>query len=71
MNSKMTLVVLSLAIAFSGTSVAVAGGKKAPVDPRTTAASAKKTHQVWCDIDPSCNGWGQALTLAQAGKIKY
>jgi disulfide bond formation protein DsbB len=34
MNSKIVSVALSLAMALSGASVAMAGGKKAPVDPR-------------------------------------
>ncbi len=71
MKSKVTLVALSLAIALSGTSAALAGGKKATVDPRTTAKSAHKSKQTWCDIDPNCNGWAQALQLANAGKIKF
>jgi hypothetical protein len=71
MKSKIAFAALSLAIALSGTSIAVAGGKKEVVDPRTTAASAHKTKQAWCDIDPACNGWGQALQLAQAKKIKF
>ena len=71
MNSKIAIAALSLAIAVSGTSIATAGGKKAPADPRTTAASAHKAHQSWCDIDPNCNGWGPALKLANAGKLKF
>jgi hypothetical protein len=71
MKSKITFVALSLAIALSGTSAAMAGGKKGVVDPRTTAKSATKTKQSWCDIDPNCNGWTQALQLANAGKIKF
>jgi hypothetical protein len=77
MKSKITLAALSLAIAFSGASVAVAGGKKAPVDPRAAylSASAKTERpngrQNWCDIDPNCNGWGSALQLANAKKIKF
>jgi hypothetical protein len=70
MNSKIVSAALSLAIALSGTSIAVAGGKKEVVDPRTAAASAHKTKQSWCDVDPNCNGWGPALQLAQAKKIK-
>ena len=71
MNSKIAIAALSLAIALSGTSIATAGGKKAPADPRTAAASAHKTKQTWCDIDPNCNGWGPALQLAQGGKLKF
>jgi hypothetical protein len=71
MRSKVTVAALSLAIALSGVSVAMAGGKKGVVDPRTTVKSATKTKQGWCDIDPNCNGWAQALQLANAGKIKY
>jgi hypothetical protein len=71
MKSKLAFAALSLAIVLNGASVAVAGGKKEVVDPRTTAKSATKGKQTWCDIDPACNGWGQALQLAKAGKLKY
>jgi hypothetical protein len=71
MKSKIAFAVLSLAIVLNGASVAMAGGKKEVVDPRTTAKSFHKTHQSWCDIDPKCNGWGPALELANAGKLKY
>jgi hypothetical protein len=75
MKSKIVLATLSLAIALSGASVAMAGGKKPTVDPRQSLISLKKKSpggmQNWCDIDPNCNGWGQALQLANAGKLKY
>jgi hypothetical protein len=75
MSSKITLAALSLAIALSGASVAFAGGKKAPVDPRTSSISVSKKSpggwQSWCDIDSKCNGWATALQLASAGKLKY
>jgi hypothetical protein len=71
MKSKLAFAALSLAIVLNGASVAVAGGKKEVVDPRTTAKSATKSKQGWCDIDPACNGWAQALQLAKAGKLKY
>ena len=71
MKSKIALAVLSLAIVLNGASVAMACGKKEVIDPRATAKSAHKVHQSWCDIDPTCNGWGKALELANAGKLKY
>ena len=77
MSSKITLAALSLAIALSGASVAVAGGKKAPADPRAAyLSSSAKTErpngrQNFCDVDPNCNGWAQALQLANSGKMKY
>ena len=71
MKSKIAFAVLSLAIVLNGAPVAMAGGKKEMVDPRTTAKSAHKSRQSWCDIDPACNGWGKALELANAGKLKY
>ena len=77
MNSKIAFVALSLAIVLNGASAAIAGGKKAPIDPRAAYLSqSEKTHrangrQNWCDTDPACNGWGQALQLSYAKKIKY
>jgi hypothetical protein len=77
MSSKITLAALSFAIALGGASTAMAGGKKAPADPRSAyLSSSEKTprpngRQNWCDIDPNCNGWGHALQLAQGGKIKF
>jgi hypothetical protein len=76
MNSKIVLAALSLAIVLNGASVAMAGGKKAAVvDPRHSMIStAKKSPggwQSWCDIDPNCNGWGQALQLSNSGKLKF
>ena len=77
MNSKLVSVALSLAIALSGATVAMAGGKKAQVDPRAAyATSSEKTarpngRQNFCDVDPECNGWAQALRLSQSGKLKY
>jgi invasion protein IalB len=74
MNSKIVLAALSLALVFNGASIAMAGGKKAPVDPRvSTISTAKKSPggwQTWCDIDPKCNGWGQAIDMAASGKLK-
>jgi hypothetical protein len=77
MNSKMVSVALSLAIALSGASVAMAGGKKAPVDPRAAysisseKASRPNGRQNFCDVDPNCNGWTDALRLAKTGKLKF
>jgi hypothetical protein len=78
MSSKIVFAALSLAIVLGGASAAMAGGKKAPpVDPRAAyLSSSAKTErpngrQNWCDIDPACNGWGQALQLSQAKKIKF
>jgi hypothetical protein len=77
MNSTMiSAAALSLAIAFGGTSVAFAGGKKEQADPRAAyvTASAKTPRpngrQNFCDVDPECNGWGQAYRLNSAGKLK-
>ena len=75
MKSKITFAALSLAIALGGASAAMAGGKKETADPRVAYAGKKAEHpngrQSWCDVDPSCNGWGQARTLAQTGKLKF
>ncbi len=77
MKSLIVCGALSLTIALSGASVALAGGKKAQVDPRAAYLSnSAKTprpngRENFCDIDPECNGWAQALRLANAGKIKY
>jgi hypothetical protein len=75
MKSKIAFAALSLAIAFGGASVAMAGGKKETADPRVAYAAKKAEHpngrQGWCDIDPACNGWGQARTLAAQGKLKF
>ena len=66
MNSKITLAVLSLAIALNG-SAAFAGGKKQPADPRTNLItlqkSSKGSWQTMCDIDPNCNGWAKWLAM--------
>jgi hypothetical protein len=71
MNSKITFAVLSLAIVLNG-SAAFAGGKKAPVDPRTNLITLPKASkgplQSMCDIDPNCNGW--AKWLAQQSQHK-
>ena len=77
MNSRIVCAALSLAIALSGASVAMAGGKKAPVDPRAAyiSGSAKTERpngrENFCDVNPECNGWAQALRLSNAGKLKY
>jgi hypothetical protein len=77
MNSKIVCAALSLAIALSGASVAMAGGKKEQLDPRAAyISSSAKTErpngrQNNCDTNPECNGWAQALRLANAGKLKY
>jgi hypothetical protein len=75
MNSKIVLAALSLTIVLNGASVAMAGGKKEVADPRKSMISISKKSpggwQSWCDIDASCNGWGQALNLANQGKLKY
>jgi hypothetical protein len=77
MNSKIVCAALSLAIALSGASVAMAGGKKAQVDPRAAyISSSAKTdrpngRENFCDVNPECNGWAQALRLANSGKLKY
>ena len=75
MNSKIVLAALSLAIALSSAPVAMAGGKKETADPRQSLISLKKKSpggmQNWCDIDANCNGWAQALQLANQGKLKY
>jgi hypothetical protein len=56
----------ALALALSST-LAFAGGKKQPVDPRTNlvtlAKKSKGGYQSWDDIDPNKNGW--AAWLAQ------
>ncbi|HEY2230806.1 MAG TPA: hypothetical protein VGI22_24330 [Xanthobacteraceae bacterium] len=74
MISKIALATLTLAIALNG-SAAFAGGKKEQADPRINKVSlAKKSPspwQTWCDIDPNCNGWGQAEKLSQQGKLKF
>jgi hypothetical protein len=70
MKSKIVFAALSLSLVLNGASVAMAGGKKELVDPRTTAKSFTKSKQSWCDIDPKCNGWGEWLQGVQAGK-KY
>jgi hypothetical protein len=70
MNSKIVFAALSLALVLNGASAALAGGKKGLVDPRTTAKSATKTKQGWCDIDPKCNGWSEWEQGVHAGK-KY
>ena len=74
MISKIALATVTLAIALNG-SAAFAGGKKETADPRSNMVSlAKKSKggwQTWCDIDPSCNGWGQAERLSQQGKLKF
>jgi hypothetical protein len=77
MKSKIVCAALSLAITISGASVAMAGGKKAQIDPRAAyISSSAKTErpngrQNNCDVNPECNGWAQALRLANAGKLKY
>lgn len=71
MKSKIVFAALSLALVLNG-SAAFAGGKKGPVDPRAnTIAVAKKSPgggQVWCDIDPNCNGWSQWLAQQRGHK---
>jgi hypothetical protein len=71
MNSKIAIAALSLAIALSGASVALAGGKKETADPRINLITLKKASsggwQSTCDIDPNCNGWAKWLA-AQGGK---
>jgi hypothetical protein len=68
MRSTITLTV-ALAFALSST-LAFAGGKKQPADPRTNlvtlAKKSKGGNQNWCDIDPNCNGW--SAWLAQKSK---
>ena len=64
-------IAIAAALAFTlSSSLAFAGGKKQPADPRTNLVTlAKKSKggiQNWCDIDPNCNGW--AAWLAQQGK---
>jgi hypothetical protein len=77
MSSKIATTALSLAIALSGASVAMAGGKKPSIDPRVAyQGSSAKTErpngrQNFCDVDPECNGWAQALRLSNTGKLKY
>jgi hypothetical protein len=77
MNSKMVCAALSLVLAVSGASIAVAGGKKAQVDPRAAyISSSAKTErpngrQNNCDVNPECNGWAAALRLSNAGKLKF
>jgi hypothetical protein len=68
MNSKIVFAAVSLALVLNGASAAIAGGKKELVDPRTTAKSATKTKQGWCEIDPKCNGWGAWEQGVIAGK---
>jgi disulfide bond formation protein DsbB len=77
MNSKIVSVALSLAMALSGASVAMAGGKKAPVDPRVAYQAHPDKTLEWgrwrqnaCDMNPECNGWAAAERLAKAGKLK-
>jgi len=59
----------SVALVLS-TSLAFAGGKKTPADPRTnnTVSVAHKGggFTTSCDVDPNCNGW--AAWLAQQKK---
>jgi hypothetical protein len=61
---------LALSFALSST-LAFAGGKKEPADPRQNLVSlAKKSpggRQNWCDIDPNCNGWN-AWLAQKSGK---
>jgi hypothetical protein len=75
MNSKIVLAALSLALVLNGASIAMAGGKKETADPRHSLISLQKKSptgwQSWCDIDANCNGWAQALQLANQGKLKY
>ncbi|HEY6255315.1 MAG TPA: hypothetical protein VIY51_05925 [Xanthobacteraceae bacterium] len=77
MKTKIALATLSVAIALSGASTAMAGGKKAPVDPRDAykAASAKTERpngrMNWCDIDPNCNGSAKALEMSRGGQLKF
>ena len=72
MNSKIVIAALSLALALNGASIAMAGGKKAPADPRTNLISlAKKSKgggEDWCDIDPNCNGWAKWLAQQNGHK---
>ena len=75
MKSKITFAALSLAIGLGGASVAMAGGKKEVVDPRQAYITKKHENpngrHSWCDVDPKCNGWEQARTLAAQGKLKF
>jgi len=68
MRSTITFAT-ALAIALSS-SVAFAGGKKEPADPRsnlvTITKKSKGGWQTWCDVDPNCNGW--SAWLAQKSK---
>jgi hypothetical protein len=72
MNSKIAIAALSLAVALSGISVATAGGKKEPADPRINLITLKKASsggwQTTCDIDPSCNGWAKWLAAQNGHK---
>jgi hypothetical protein len=72
MNSKIVLAALSLALALNGASIAMAGGKKAPADPRTNLITLKKSSeggwQNLCDIDPNCNGWAKWLAQQSGHK---
>ena len=66
MNSKITLAVLSLALALNG-SAAFAGGKKAACrpshQPDLASEGSKGGWQTTCDIDPNCNGWAKWLAM--------
>ena len=72
MNSKIVIAALSLALALNGASIAMAGGKKAPADPRTNLITLKMSSeggwQSTCDIDPNCNGWAKWLAQQNGHK---
>jgi hypothetical protein len=65
-------IAIAAALAFTlSSSFAIAGGKKAPADPRTNLVTLPKKSkgviQNWCDIDPNCNGWSAWLAQQKKG----
>jgi hypothetical protein len=73
MKSQICLAALSLAVALTGVTAAVAVPHKhreAPItDPRKAYKPQGSNHQTWCDISSQCNGWDKWLEDVGEGKL--
>jgi hypothetical protein len=74
MNRHICLAAISLAVALTGATAAVAAHKAKVTHASAQATDPRKMvgngHATWCDVSSTCNGWDKWLQMVNEGKLK-